>query len=76
MFRLMEYYNNNLFSGVGKTPYQPATQCSYNVAENVTIKNMYSRLKMLTNFALSMDFIPLMMVSAILSLVAVLQQFQ
>ena len=48
-------YNNSLFFGVGKTPFQPATQCSYIVAENVTPKNRSSRLKMLTNFALSMD---------------------
>lgn len=31
-------YNNNLYSGVGKTPFQPATQASYTVAENVTFK--------------------------------------
>ena len=29
---------NSLFSGVGKTPLQPSTQCSYVVAENVTPK--------------------------------------
>ena len=29
-------YNNNLYSGVGKTPFQPATQVIYSVAENVT----------------------------------------
>lgn len=29
-------YNNKLYSGVGKTPYQAGTQCSYVVAENVT----------------------------------------
>lgn len=29
-------YNNSLYSGVGRTPFQPATQCSYIVAENVT----------------------------------------
>ena len=69
-------YNNSLFSGVGKTLYQPATQCSYNGAEYVTPKNRSSRLKMLTNFALSLDFIPLRMASAILCLVAVLQQLQ
>ena len=29
-------YNNSLYSGVGKTPFQPATQCSYVIAENIT----------------------------------------
>ena len=29
-------YNNSLYSGVGRTPFQPATQCSYVVAENMT----------------------------------------
>ena len=29
-------YNNSLYSGVGKTPFQPATQCSYVIAENMT----------------------------------------
>ncbi|CAG2198088.1 unnamed protein product [Mytilus edulis] len=29
-------YNNNLYSGVGKTPFQPATQVIYSLAENVT----------------------------------------
>ena len=31
-------YNNSLYSGVGKTPFQPATQCSYVIAENMTDK--------------------------------------
>lgn len=31
-------YNNSLYSGVGKTPFQPATQCSYVVVENMTHK--------------------------------------
>lgn len=31
-------YNNNLYSGVGKTPFQPATQASYTVAETITSK--------------------------------------
>lgn len=31
-------YNNNLYSGVGHTPFQPATQCCYTVAENMTEK--------------------------------------
>ena len=31
-------YNNSLYSGVGRTPFQPATQCSYLVAENMTSK--------------------------------------
>ena len=30
--------NNSLFSGVGKTHFQPSTQCSYVVAENMTPK--------------------------------------
>lgn len=29
-------YNNPLYSGCGKTPFQPSTQCTYIVAENVT----------------------------------------
>ena len=32
-------YNNPIYSGVGKTPFQPATQCTYNVAENNTYKH-------------------------------------
>ena len=31
-------YNNSLFSGGGKTPFQPATQTVYTLAENVTPK--------------------------------------
>lgn len=31
-------YNNNWYSGVGRTPFQPATQCTYTVAENITNK--------------------------------------
>ena len=31
-------FNNPLYSGIGKTPFQPATQCSYSVVENVTRK--------------------------------------
>ena len=31
-------FNNPLFSGIGNTPFQPATQCSYSVVENVTKK--------------------------------------
>ena len=38
-------YNNSLFSGVGKTPFQPATQCSYIVAENVTPKKQVIALE-------------------------------
>lgn len=38
-------YNNNLYSGVGKTPFQPATQCSYVVAENVTPKKQIIALE-------------------------------
>ena len=29
-------YNNPLYSGVGRTPFQPATQATYTVVENVT----------------------------------------
>ena len=32
-------YNNALYSGVGKTPFRPATQCAYTVAENITSKH-------------------------------------
>ena len=32
-------YNNPLYSGVGRTPFQPATQCTYTVAENMTQDN-------------------------------------
>lgn len=32
-------YNNSLWSGVTRTPYQPATQMAYIVAENVTGKH-------------------------------------
>ena len=69
-------YNNNLFSSEGKNPFRPATKCSCVVAENVTLKNRLPCLKMLTNFALNMDFIPLRTASAMICLVAVLQQFQ
>ena len=31
-------FSNPLYSGIGKTPFQPATQCSYSVVENVTRK--------------------------------------
>ena len=31
-------FNNPLYSGVGKTPFQPATQCSYSIVENITPK--------------------------------------
>ena len=31
-------YNNTLWSGAGKTPYQPATQTVYTMAENLTSK--------------------------------------
>jgi len=29
-------FNNPLSSGVGKTPFQPATQCTYTICENIT----------------------------------------
>ena len=32
-------YNNPLYSGVGETPFQPATQTVYSFAENVTNKH-------------------------------------
>lgn len=32
-------YNNALYSGIGKTPFRPATQCAYTVAENITYKH-------------------------------------
>lgn len=32
-------YNNPLYSGVGETPFQPATQTVYSIAENVTKKH-------------------------------------
>ena len=31
-------FSNPLYSGIGKTPFQHATQCSYSVVENVTRK--------------------------------------
>lgn len=38
-------YNNALYAGVGKTPFQPATQCTYTVAENVTSKKQIIALE-------------------------------
>ncbi|XP_071171005.1 uncharacterized protein [Mytilus edulis] len=32
-------YNNTIYSGMGKTPFQPATQCTYNMLENNTYKH-------------------------------------
>ncbi|CAG2218227.1 unnamed protein product [Mytilus edulis] len=32
-------YNNPTYSGMGKTPFQPATQCTYNMLENNTYKH-------------------------------------
>lgn len=32
-------YNNPLYSGVGRTPFQPATQTVYSAAENITTKH-------------------------------------
>ena len=29
-------FNNHLYSGVGKTPFQPSTQCTYTVVGNET----------------------------------------
>ncbi|XP_045185911.1 uncharacterized protein LOC123543910 [Mercenaria mercenaria] len=31
-------YNNNLYGGVGRTPFQPATQATYTIAETITKK--------------------------------------
>ena len=70
-------YNNSLFSGVRKTPFQPEHQLSYIVEENVIPNKHFTALENVKkNFALSMDFTPLRTASAILCLVAVLQQFQ
>ena len=38
-------YNNSLYSGVGKTPFQPSTQCSYVVADNMTPKKQIIALE-------------------------------
>lgn len=32
-------YSNRIYSGIGKTPFQPATQSTYTVAENETFKH-------------------------------------
>ncbi|CAG2251503.1 CTRB [Mytilus edulis] len=32
-------YNNPIYSGMGKTPFQPVTQCTYNMLENNTYKH-------------------------------------
>uniref|UniRef100_K1Q240 Mutator-like transposase domain-containing protein n=1 Tax=Magallana gigas TaxID=29159 RepID=K1Q240_MAGGI len=37
-------YNNPLYSGVGETPFQPATHTVYSVAENVTAKHQIIKL--------------------------------
>lgn len=46
-------YNNALYSGVGKTPFRPATQCTYTLAENTTYKhkiiNAVSKNKLCSN---------------------------
>ena len=31
-------FNNALYSGIGRTPFQPATQCCYTMVENITPK--------------------------------------
>ena len=38
-------YNNKLYSGVGRTPFQPATQCNYVVVENSTNKRQVIALE-------------------------------
>ena len=37
-------YNNPLYSGIGKTPFQPLTQTVYSFAENVTSKQQIIKL--------------------------------
>ncbi|VDI51774.1 Hypothetical predicted protein [Mytilus galloprovincialis] len=37
-------YNNPLYSGIGKTPFQPATQSCYVVVENMTDKKIVTNL--------------------------------
>ena len=37
-------YNNPLYSGIGKTPFQPATQSCYVVVENMTDKKLVINL--------------------------------
>lgn len=37
-------YNNPLYSGVGETPFQPATQTVYSFAENVTSKHQIIKI--------------------------------
>ena len=69
-------YYKSLFSGVGKTPFQPATQCNYVVAENVTPKKQAVTLENVNKLCIKHGFISLRTASAILCLVAVLQQFQ
>ena len=38
-------FNNPLYSGAGKTPFQPGTQCTYTVAENMTSKKQIIALE-------------------------------
>ena len=38
-------YNNALYSGVGKTPFQPSTQAIYLFAENETDRNQIINLQ-------------------------------
>ena len=33
-------YNNSIYTDIGKTPFQPATQCVYSVVENDTTNTM------------------------------------
>ena len=38
-------FNNPLYSGIGKTPFQPTTQCSYTMVENITPKKQVIALE-------------------------------
>ena len=50
-------FNNPLFSGIGYTPFQPATQCSYSVVENVTKRNRSLPWRMSANYVQNMVII-------------------
>ncbi len=43
-------FNNPLYSGVSKTPFQPATQCTYIMAENSTTSKQIVAIAIKTNF--------------------------
>ena len=42
-------FNNPLYSGIGKSPFQPATQCNYSVVENVTNKKQVIAMENVTS---------------------------